>query len=336
MHRATRFVAALALLCAGAVQAGPYRITTMDLPGGAAALGWDINNSGVFVGSGASGGVAVGYVVDASGAPTILSGPSGSMGTSAFGISDGGTVVGRYVYPDPISGALTLSGFIYGAGGGGSYETLNYAGSAYTELRGISPNGKYVTGFALMPSGEARTFVFDRIALRFIDILVDSVLNIAQGVTDAGLVVGDRMSSSSGRSVGFTYDIRTGTLTDFAIPGASDVVFRGINASGQIDGYLFDDAGQEHGFVVGVASAELFDVPGSVFTMLEGINDAGWLAGTYIDAAGLTHAFLATPVSEVSAPPAMWLLSIAAAGALGTTRRRLRPVRRYAPSMQCE
>jgi len=318
MSRLSQMLAAIALAAGmSAAQASPYTITLMDLAGGTDSAGWDINNSGVFVGSATVAGQGVGYLVSG-GVTTTLSGPAGAFGAGALGISDTGVVVGNYY--TAVDGSSN-SGFILV---GGSYTTVTLAGATDTFVRGISPNGRYLAGYAQMSDGTFSSFVYDRNTSSFTTIVNSTALTIAQGVTNAGLVVGNRRVIPAGGPFpagrfSFTYDIGTGTLTDFSIPGG-DIRYRGINESGLIDGFFIDVAGgATHGFVGSAASFDVFDVAGASSTVLEGINNAGWLAGQYTDANGAVHAFLAQPVSE----PATLALVVVALGGLAFKRRRL-------------
>jgi hypothetical protein len=326
MSKLTHVLAAFVLAaCVSAAQAGPYSVTVMDLAGGTDSQGWDINNLGVFVGSATVNGEAVGYLVSG-GSTTTLSGPAGAISTSALGISDGGIVVGSFssTKVDDGTGTGTLvdgpqSGFILV---GSSYTTLNLPGATDTQLRGISPDGRYVTGFATMADGSSTSFVYDRSTSTFSTIVNSPALTVAQGVTNAGLVVGNYRVIPAGGPFpagrfSFTYDGGTGTRNDLSIPGA-DIRSRGITESDLVDGFFSDSAGNLHGFVGSASSYEVFNAPdGANTTALEGINNAGWLAGQYTDASGL-HAFLARPVGE----PGTWALILAAFGGLFITQRR--------------
>ncbi len=311
----TRFVHTLVALALatglGLAQAGPYTITVMDLPGATGIHGWDINNLGDFVGSATVNGAQVGFIRNAASTVT-LAGPAGALGTAALGISDTGIVVGSYF---TALGGFPNSGFIYSAG---SYATLNFPGADSTQLRGISADGRYVTGYANHANRSSTAFVYDRSVDLFSAITTNPGLTIAQGVTNAGLVVGHRRFPGPARRVGFTYDIGAATLSDFVIAGAFNTSYRGISETGVIDGWFTDANGLAHGFVGSAALYELLDVPGAVNTYLEGINDAGWVSGSYDDAAGVSHAFLARPVLE----PASWALLLAAFGGLVLVRRQ--------------
>ena len=316
-HRASRWAVrrlaalavGLALGLASAAQAA-YQITTLDYAGADSSQGWDINNNGVFVGTATFGADVLGYLVSG-GVSTSVTGPAGSLGSSALGISDGGAVVGSFystrvnvVDPGPQTGYILDSGV---------YTTLSLPGSAETYLRAISPGGRYVTGYAITGAGQIQSFVYDRNNSTFTILTTSNQLTIAQGVTDAGVVVGNLRSGA--QRDGFIYD--AGVLSFSHQLGALDTDYRGINESGLIDGFYVDATGTTHGLLGAPGSFVTFDVAGAAGTNLEGINNAGWLAGIYGDANGVSHAFLATPVP---APPVTALLLLALP-LLGARRR---------------
>ena len=89
-----------------------------------------------------------------------------------------------------------------------------------------------------------------------------------------------------------------GTVTTFAVPGATATFACQVNATGQIIGYYLDASGIPHGYTRDSAGNLTFpiDVPGSTETMLLGNNDANWGVGRYKDASGVTHGlFFLTP-----------------------------------------
>jgi uncharacterized membrane protein len=287
--------------------AAPYTITLMDYAPGVNSAGWDVNNAGVFVGTAVINDVNVSYIVNA-GVTTTLSGPEGAISTSALGISDSGEVVGSYY---KTADGLNI-GYIYSAG---VYTSFSLPGATTTELRGISPNGRYITGVAVLENGSSMSFVYDRVSLSLIPILHTVSRTTAQGVNNEGVVVGDYRTDVLLPRHSFVFDSKTGTLTDFASPSQS-LSFRGINDSGEIDGF-FADASGTHGFVGFVDSP--FDIAGASLTGLEGNNDAGWLVGFYADDTGLEHAFLATKTVD---EPATLSLICFAMGGLGASARR--------------
>jgi uncharacterized membrane protein len=310
-----------------AAQAAGYSLVNLTPAGASSADAWDVNNVGQVVGSyGGSGFTYSRGYVWSGGVFTTLSGPTGALSLNALGVSDTGAVVGSY-YDSTIvddTGAVVLgnaSGFIFE---GGSYTTVNAPGALATNLRGISPNGRYVTGYAQWTANLWQGFVLDRgtSAWTVIGSSNENSLTIVQGVNSFGQVVGDERLSGAGGSLtrtSFIYDITTGIRTDQNLPGATRTSYRDINDAGQIAG--FAQFGTLVGFVGTPASFQTLSYGPQNDTILEGINNAGWLVGRYVvDADGNSQAMLLTPVPE----PSVWLLTLAGFGVVGWQVRRRR------------
>lgn len=319
--------AALVSACLSA-QATGYTATQITPAGATSSDAWDVNNAGQVVGSYSSAAFTYyrGYVWSG-GTFTTLTGPAGALSTSALGVSDTGTVVGAYYDTQVIddTGALVLGnshGFIYE---GGTYTALNVAGAQATELRGVSPDGRFITGYATLDDSTWRGFVLDRSTsgVTWLGSTVPGAFTIVQGVNNLGQVVGDeRVPAGTGpvTRTSFIYDIGSGVRTDQNLPGATRTAYRDINDAGQIAGFLVA-GGASQGFVGTPASFQSFAYGAQNDTILEGINNAGWLVGRYVvDADGNTQALLLTPVPE----PSVWLLSLAGFGVVGWQVRRRR------------
>ncbi len=95
-----------------------------------------------------------------------------------------------------------------------------------------------------------------------------------------------------------------GTITAFAVPGASATIANNINASNQTQGFYVDAADDTvHGYLRDSDGTLTYpiDPDGSVETVLFGNNDANWIVGRYADAAGITHGlFFVTPGEYVT------------------------------------
>lgn len=322
-----RFALVAAVLGTGiAAHATDYAVTTLAPAGAITTDAWDVNNVGQVVGSYASAAFSNrrGYVWSG-GTFTTLTGPAGALTASALGVSDGGTVVGTYIdtqVVDP-SGALVLGasrGFVYE---GGSYATVDIGGADSTFLRGISPDGRYLTGYAQFSTGNLRGFVLDRgnNAVTWIGSAAPGALTIVQGINSLGQVVGDERVTSSGGAASrtsFIYDLGTGVRTDQNLAGFTRTSYRDISDAGQLAGFV-TLAGAVQGFVGTPASFQTFAYGTESNTILEGINNAGWLTGSYVvDANGNSVAILLTPVPE----PSVWLLSACGLAVVGWRARR--------------
>jgi uncharacterized membrane protein len=320
-------LAAAALTLAASAHAG-YVFTTHDLAGASTSQGFGINNAGVMASSASVGDDTQGYLVTG-GVATAFAGPAGALGFSALGISSGGVVVGSFYdtrVTDPTAGLVPGPERGYIRAADSSYTTFSVAGAAQTALRGISPNGRYLTGYFIDDTPERRwnSFVYDSVLGDLRTIVSGALITIAQGVDDNGRTVGNRITAPAGGSgppvrEAFVYDFGL-DLADFTrIAGSIDTRLRAINASGQTAGWYRDAAGIR-GFVGSTSSFVDVVVPGATATYVEGMNDLGWLSGIYADANDNFHAFIARPMDvPVPATLALALLGLAL---LGACRRR--------------
>jgi len=308
-----------ATLCFPAA-AAQYQVVTLDLPlAGYQSAAFDIDNHGRMIGT-ASGPVdSVGFIYSG-GSFSTLAGPAGALGHSAFGASNLGVVVGSYytTHVTDLDGNLLpgpQTGYILE---GGVYTSFAAPAAAETYLRGISPGGRYLTGYALDAAGLFTAFVADRSSGSYRPITDGSLIAIAQGVNNAGVVVGNRYIEGPPLvRLAFIYDVGSGDLQTAQVAGARDTRYRAISETGIIAGFFSDTSGT-HGLVGSANSFDTLDAAGSSATFVEGINEAGWLAGSYFDGAGISHAFVAVPVPE----PAAWAMLLGGVALLAWRRRR--------------
>lgn len=319
---------AVLVTASAAVQAAGYNVVNLTPAGASSADAWDVNNLGQVVGSYSGAGFTYsrGYVWSA-GVFTTLTGPAGALSTNALGVSDAGAVVGAYVDTEVLddTGTLVLGdshGYIYE---GGTYARIDLPGAGSTTLRGISANGRYVSGYGSFADSSVRGFVLDRSsgAFTLVGSNVVGAFTIVQGINNAGQLVGSEIVPVTGgpaTRTSFIYDIGTGIRTDQNLPGVTTSFFRDINDAGQIAGF-FRVPGSQQGFVGTPSSFEALAYGTLNDTILEGINNSGWLVGRYLlDAAGNGQAILLTPVPE----PSIWLLSLAGFAVVGWQVRRRR------------
>lgn len=310
------------LLAAAPAQAA-YVLSEFTRPGATSTSLWDINNNGAMVGySFAAGSANPQAFVYEAGSFTSLAGPAGAIASYAMGISDGGRVVGSYVSSmvDDGTGTMVLgpaTGFLYA---GGVYTTFSVAGATDTFLRGISPDGRYITGYYSDALRAGNGFVYDLLTATFRSTSApDSLLTIAQGVTNAGLVVGsDTMLPAPLTRPGFYYDTATDTRTDAAIAGMRGTRMRAIGEDGTLAGWFIDATGDIHGFVGDLVDYETVDFAGADQTYIEGSNNARDIVGMYY-VGDEVHAYVGRAVPE---PQSAALLLAAALAAGAATRRR--------------
>lgn len=328
-HRLSRALGSLTLsalsLCAGAAQAA-YVYSEFTRPDAESTALWDINNAGVMVGYSIRGGEALslsqGFIYNGSGFTSLL-GPPGAISSNALGISDGGIVVGSFSSTTVVdsSGAVVVgppSGFIYS---GGAYTTFHVAGALETSLRGISPDGRYITGYYGTATQPGVGFIYDSVTGVRTDLSVaGSLFTIAQGVQNDGTVVGsDIITGTPTTRPGFVYELATGTRTDLSLAGVLRTALRGISEDDVLAGWFIDGTGT-HGFVGLTTGYERIDFSGASHTFVEGMNNAKVLVGNF-RVGDTSRAFIARLDTSVVPVPASWALLALGFAALAWTRR---------------
>lgn len=96
------------------------------------------------------------------------------------------------------------------------------------------------------------------------------------------------------------------STTPIAVPGALQTVPNGINDSGDVVGYFFDQSSTVHAFVAEHGRFSPIDIQGAAFTIPSAINDLGQIAGYFV-AGGRPHGFIRTgaTVQVVDVPGAI-------------------------------
>lgn len=306
-HYAMKFAGLVAGLAMTTLAQAQYTFTTFSWPGATGMQGWGIN-SALRVPGNAYGGTAPpdSVVYDfATGTLTPVASPGGGLTASLIGINNAGQLTGSYTDGSGVKGVVLT---------GGVYDTFFYPGGSSTYGRAINNTG-LVTGYAETPTGTAASegFIYEPATGTYTTIApAGANFTIAQGVNDAGVVVGSSIMlpgtvypGSPGGAYGWVRQA-SGTLTFFRINGLPSRA-RGINNAGDIVGWFNDTvAGDVKSFKVNVpgllpyeniavAPADYIAAPGAVQTIAEGINDAGFISGSVYDAASISQGFIAAP-----------------------------------------
>ena len=210
----------------------------------------------------------VGFLYD-TGTYTLIDVP-GSAFTYAYGINDGGQVVG--VYNDGSSGGAS-NGYIYS---GGSYTTLQVPGSTATYSYNINASGEVVGQY----SNGSTSYGFVYSGGTYTTINPPGATYTGMGdINDSGEVAGYYSDGST--SHGFVYT--GGSYTTLSPPGSTSSEAYGINSSGDVVG-VYVNGSNTYGFLYSGGTYTTINPPGSTYVNLTwGINDSGQLVGLYDD-----------------------------------------------------
>jgi uncharacterized membrane protein len=203
--------------------------------------------------------------------------------TSAYGINNGGTIVGNFVTAD-----WELDGFVFQKGG---FTDVAVPGGSGGALNDVNDLEQAVGSFDDVETGVVHAFVRSKSGQ--ITVLPDAApgawLTEATGINNAGVIVGFFIDAD-GQAHGFV--LCAGIYTTYDYPGATRTLLTRINDRGQIVGIWADADGHRHGFFLQNGDASSIDVPGAVTTRCTGINDWGDIVGWYEDADLIAHGFL--------------------------------------------
>lgn len=317
-----RAAAALAIVSAAvpALAATPYALHSFTLDGATNVDPVGINNAGTIVGYASFGGTWQAFTLQG-GAVSRLSAP-GAVATYGWDASDGGDVVGIY---DDAAGQR--KSFVYS---GGAFTDFSVDGAVETDLRGISPDGRYLTGYYVDADlGAMHGFVQDRSTGTMVLSIGTISVTIAQGINSHGQVAGSETDFDDNFQVIGSYafiDGVDGSAQHFSFDGYYRTYFRDITSDGLIAGWLTDTShippgggmATNLGFIGRPGDLWLLQPAPGDQLQVTGINDAGIAVGVITHADGSLEGFTATPVPE----PATWVLSLGGLLALATLRRR--------------
>jgi hypothetical protein len=159
------------------------------------------------------------------------------------------------------------------------FNTINYPGGTFTDVRGIN-NAGHVVGYTSLDGVNNFSFLYA--AGGFSPLAPSAISTSALGINDSDVVVG---ATNTTPEQGFIYS--GGTYTFFSRPGWTNTEARAISNSGLVVGWSFEtDAGggttSSSGFIYNPATSTYTDIPiaGSPFVIAQGINGAGQVVGS--------------------------------------------------------
>ncbi len=176
----TRVALACCAFTATTLAKADYVLNEFLVPGSSTSTVWDINDAGAMVGDyrlAAGGGSA--FIYNA-GAYTLLSGPTGSTGASAIGLSNNGVVTGNWF------NGSSRNPYVY-ANGQYLLTSLTIPNGSAAEARGISPDGSLLTGYYNKNGGGQAGFVYSLTSNSVVATIDAGAYSmIAQGINSRG------------------------------------------------------------------------------------------------------------------------------------------------------
>ncbi len=208
--------------------------------------------------------------------------------TEAYGINQGGAIVGRFVGSSSL--IKVYHGFMVDRDSTATIDVPNNLG-ADTVIYGINSRGKVVGGYTA--SGKYHGFLDEGGSFTTIDV-PEADGTIAHGINEQLLIVGEYTDGLGTHgflrdSLGFT---TIDVMDDAGIAFPTTVVY-GINRAGQFVGTFRDWTGKSHGFFEedGILTEINYPDQLATDTFAYGINPQGQIVGSYINDSG-THGFL--------------------------------------------
>lgn len=176
------------------------------------------------------------------------------------------------------------------------YNTVNYPGAVFTDVRGINNSGR-VVGYASLDG--TTFFAFSYQSGVFSALPATAYPVNAHAINDAGVIVGTA-NNVVGPAQGFIHN--AGSYAFFSRPGWENTYARMINNAGLITGYSQDAAASiSAGFIYNPFTSAYTDISiaGSIFTIAQGINAAGQVVGSATLGTG-ANAFLREPGGAIT------------------------------------
>lgn len=278
-----------AALTLGAAPArAEFVLSGLALPGVLENSIADIGDRGQLVGWAWDGTIQYSYLYDA-GLLTRIDGPPGATATLAIGASETDVVVGFWS-----DAAFTSRPFVW-AGGNFLLTDLTIPGATQVNLRAISPDARYLSGFYTTASSAGTGFIYDLTNHSLVaDITHGSDRVFTHGINSLGQVAGSY--HGVGGSGGFVYDLATQTLNEFGFAGVHARP-RAINDQGQMAGHLTDASGQVKSWIGTTAGYQVMAEHPTLQAYAYGINGLGQATGYFYDGdTGDLSYYIATPV----------------------------------------
>ena len=199
-----------------------------------------------------------------------------------------------------------LSLLPFAAGATYVFNTVEYPGAVFTDVRGINNTGRIV-GYASFDGVNYFSFTYQGGVFSGLPAVPGGpgIEAVAHGINDAGDVVGTLVDTTGvAGSNGFILPHGSFSYMGFARPAWFDTLARAISNSGLVVGYNDDGTGSTAGFIFDPSTFLFTDItiPGSLLTIAQSMNGAGQVVGSAVLplASGGTQAWLREPGGAIT------------------------------------
>jgi RHS repeat-associated protein len=205
-----------------------------------------------------------------------------NLASDAFGINDGGQVVGA---------TDTGNAFLWQGGQFTNLGTLS--GGNSSAARAINDAGQVVGQSSTANNGPFHAVLWQNGTIRDLGTQPGDPASYAYAINSAGQVVGYSGLAGPGPSLGHAFLWQGGTMTGLGtLPGGGKTAAYGINASGEVVGEAVTASGSTHAVVWQNGVITDLGTLGGTTSVAYGINASGQVVGYSYDANGNTDVVL--------------------------------------------
>ena len=193
-----------------------------------------------------------------------------------------------------------VPGLLHAASGVTAYEVSQIApsGATYTYVSALNKT-KTVVGEFTAANGATEGFQLKKGVYTTLVFPGSSSFTRANGINDAGLIVGDFYLSSDNAFHGFKYSKGKYTQYDYDLGVVSTSLF-GVNNAGDFVGSIGANGQPNQGFINIGGNITLFYGSGSDSTFVYAINNSNDVAGTYYDSSNNAHGFYRSSTGTIT------------------------------------
>ena len=261
-------ILSLVLLAAPLAALADVRYTVIPI-GPAGSRPTAINSSGQIVGSFTAGDATHAFLY--SGARFVDLGTLGGTYGIARGINDAGAVVGA---SSDVAG--NTHAFVYA---NGTMTDIGTLGGNNSSAAAINNKGQ-VAGVADGPDGSYAFLYSPGTGMLNLGTLPDGVFSRAEGINDAGVVVGGSLTGPSPLPLFHAFIYEGGAMTDLGSFTGAYSVAQSINDRGAVVGWSNAGLNLDHAFLYSAGvMTDLGTLTGQGTSVAYGINNAGQVVG---------------------------------------------------------